>query len=215
MSDVTREEREAIHRFGDTLKRNFSQRPVTAVTRKTGEVKSVAADQARLNVLCDGDDAPLVGVPCTTACVGVEVGDTVIVEFFRGAPIVTNVVAKSLDNPAYVITSFASGFEMYADTATHRPTVRRAGRVCTLSGACTPTRDVEGSSTQVTMFTLPEDLRPAQNVNALCQGSSRSRYLLTVTSDGSVQMSRYGTGSAYQTCEPRNWLTLNATWIIA
>lgn len=119
-----------------------------------------------------------------------------------------------LGNVAYVIQSFASGFEAYATTATHTPTVRRAGRVCTLSGACTPTRDVAGSSTQVTMFTLPEAWRPAQQVHALCQGSMRSRYLLTVMTDGRVCMSRYGTGSAYQTCEPGFWLTLNATWVL-
>lgn len=102
MSDITREEREALHRFGDVLERNFSQRPVAAVTRKTAVVRSVDHDQARLNVLCDGDDAPLVGVRCTTACAGVSVGDTVLVETFRGASIVTSVLAKSLDNVAYV-----------------------------------------------------------------------------------------------------------------
>ncbi len=107
MSDITREERDALHRFGDVLKRNFSQRPVAAVTRKTGVVRSVDTDQARLSVLCDGDDAPTVGVRCTTACSGVSVGDTVLVETFRGAPIVTSVMANSLDRLASIRQVFS------------------------------------------------------------------------------------------------------------
>ena len=113
MPELSRSETEAVHRFGDVLVDRFSPKAPPSMTRKLGTVTSVSSDDARLSVLCDGDNVPMVGIPCTTACAGVGVDDRVIVELFRNAPIVTNIIAKSLDNSAYVKTLWSNPNGVY------------------------------------------------------------------------------------------------------
>lgn len=69
-----------------------------------------------------------------------------------------------------------------------------------------------------TIFTLPEQFRPNDNLEILCQGSQMSVFLLNINPNGVVQVSRYrftnSTNSTYPSIPSGTWLPFNATWIV-
>ena len=166
MPDLSRSETEAVHRFGDVLVDRFSPKAYPSMTRKLGTVTSVSSDDARLSVLCDGDDVPMVGIPCTTACAGVGVDDRVIVELFRNAPIVTNIIAKSLDNPAYV-----------SWTDLWRSGTKYVSYMCDGSSVWLAWDVNKDDTTYWVAGTLPEELWPEKPVWAAAVMASGSGYV--------------------------------------
>lgn len=106
----------------------------------------------------------------------------------------------------------ASGWERYAATGISAPTASRTARMVQLSGAFKPTNDIPGSADQVTMNSqLPLWARPKEEITLVQQGSGMNRYRLTITTDGYITMSRYGTTS-YATAIKGAYLNISVAY---
>lgn len=58
------------------------------------------------------------------------------------------------------------------------------------------------------MGTAPIWARPIQDVNTIVQGSQMNRYLLSVLTDGTIGVARYGTSSNYEQINTGHWLNI-------
>ena len=209
-SPIPDDVRRTLERQGAALGERLVPPKVTqsAVTRS---VVAAVNDDGTVDVMMGG--AVMQRVPATTACVGVAAGDEVIVERYGPRLFCVGVVAKSLDNAAYVISEFEPGFRAYSEAL--RPVVARSGGMASLYGSCAPTSTVAGSATQHVMFSVPEWARPARQLTTVCQGSSTAVWTMRVETDGRVTMERYRRGDAYADCGPDNWLGFSASWPVA
>lgn len=64
----------------------------------------------------------------------------------------------------------------------------------------------------VEIFTLPEEFIPNMTSYCLCQGSNKNTWLLTVSKNGQVSFSRYGTTSV-ASAGTDAWLPFNFSFI--
>lgn len=86
------------------------------------------------------------------------------------------------------------------------PQFRKSGNRVAIRGTIKPSSTIAGGSTNTTeIFTLPEGFRPSLTLVQLCQGSGKNTWLLTVSTDGKVKFSRYGTSSLAD-CPASAWL---------
>lgn len=108
----------------------------------------------------------------------------------------------------------ASGFAQYntSPSSSAYPTARRQGRIVQLAGAFKNNSSIPGSATERTMGTLPVWARPAQTCNFVVQGSGMNRYLLTITTSGNINCSRYGTGDQYGNMVAESWLNISCLY---
>lgn len=111
------------------------------------------------------------------------------------------------------ISSYSSGWTYYGTASGNAPTVRRYGKVVSLSGALTNTSAVTLDSTHVKVFTIPSGYRPSQDVLILCQGSGANEFLLQIKTNGEVYIGRYGTDSFAQV-NANSWFPFHATWVM-
>ena len=97
------------------------------------------------------------------------------------------------------------------------PTLYRYGNVIQFTGAFKNTATVaaiSSSSGAVTMCTIPTEYRPVSPVRVLCQGSELCHWLMTVNTDGTVTLQRYGYNNTAVQMATNRWLVFNATWIV-
>ena len=92
----------------------------------------------------------------------------------------------------WIDLEWTSDFENYNNNSDVNPQYRRIGKEVYLRGVATPTKDIPGSVTEITMFNLPEGVRPSKDVPEICQGTGKNTWLLMVNTDGRVTFSRYG-----------------------
>lgn len=111
------------------------------------------------------------------------------------------------------ITSYSSGWNYYGSAAGNTPTVRRYGKVVSLTGAMTNTEAVTLNTTHVKVFTIPSGYRPSQDVLVLCQGSNYNEFVLQIKSNGEVFIGRYGT-SANAQAGAGTWFPFHACWVM-
>lgn len=111
------------------------------------------------------------------------------------------------------ITSYSSGWTHYGSSSGNSPTVRRYGKVVSLTGALTNTAAVTLNTTHVKVFTIPSGYRPSQDVLVLCQGSGNNEFLLQIKSNGEVLFGRYGTSSNTQ-ANAGSWFPFHACWVM-
>lgn len=111
------------------------------------------------------------------------------------------------------ITSYSSGWNYYGTAAGNTPTVRRYGKVVSLTGALTNTAAVTLNTTHVKVFTIPSGYRPSQDILVLCQGSNYNEFVLQVKSNGEVFIGRYGTSSNTQ-ASAGTWFPFHACWVM-
>lgn len=109
--------------------------------------------------------------------------------------------------------TLASGFEVYGSGTT--PKYRVNGNLVTITGAVKPAAAVTSNTTGVQFASgIPSYFCPkgvAQQF--VCQGSGINRWLMSVNTDGSVSVSRYGTNS-YVEISAGAWLTFCVTYSI-
>ena len=108
---------------------------------------------------------------------------------------------------------FSSNFENYNGTASNNPKYRKIGNIVMLQGVATPVEKTPGDSSQQELFTIPEEIKPSREFYQLCQGTGSNKWLLTVTKNGRVSFSRYGT-TDWASAEPGNWLPFNITYFV-
>lgn len=86
------------------------------------------------------------------------------------------------------------------------PQFRKSGNRVAVRGTVKPSSTITGGNTNTAeIFTLPEGFRPSLTLVQLCQGSGKNTWLLTVSTDGKVKFSRYGTSSLAD-CPASAWL---------
>lgn len=98
-----------------------------------------------------------------------------------------------LEDSGWNTATLASGFQPYNGTISNTPQYRKIGKQVKIRGVLSPTTAIAGSATAKTIFTLPEGFRPSKSEYTLCQGSGKNTWLLTISYNGNVGISRYGT----------------------
>lgn len=111
------------------------------------------------------------------------------------------------------ITSLSSGWNYHGSSTGNYPTVRRYGKVVSLTGSLTNTSAVTLNSTHIKVFTIPSGYRPSQDIIVLCQGSSANEFCIQVKPDGGVYFGRYGT-SSFSSVASGAWFPFHVTWIM-
>lgn len=111
------------------------------------------------------------------------------------------------------ISSISSGWTYYGTASANTPTVRRYGKVVSLTGALTNTGAVTLNTTHVKVFTIPSGYRPSQDIIVLCQGSGANEFCLQIKTDGSVYIGRYGT-SSFSSVAAEQWFPFHVSWVM-
>ena len=111
------------------------------------------------------------------------------------------------------ISSYSSGWTYYGTASANTPTVRRYGKVVSLTGALTNTSAVTLNTTHVKVFTIPSGYRPSQDVIVLCQGSGANEFVLQIKTDGGVYIGRYGT-SSFSSIAAGQWFPFHVSWVM-
>ena len=122
-------------------------------------------------------------------------------------------ILNAIDDTGWVDLEFSSDFENYGGTASNNLKYRKIGNIVMLQGLATPVEKTPADSSQLELFTIPEEIRPSKTLYQLCQGTGTNKWLLTVNTNGSVGFSRYGT-TDWASANPGNWLPFNITYFV-
>lgn len=122
-------------------------------------------------------------------------------------------IKPKLADTGWIDLEFSKSFENYGTGANNNPKYRKIGNIVMLQGVATPVNKTPTDSSQVELFTIPEEARPSKVFYQLCQGTVKNNWLLTVNTNGSVAFSRYGTTNL-TSANPGNWLPFNITYFV-
>ena len=114
---------------------------------------------------------------------------------------------KKVEEDGWKRPTFTDKFEDYDEY--QAVYFKKTGKLVEITGSCKPTENIEGSTTQHVIFTLPEGYRPSakKEVKGLvCRGSGHNFWMCEVHSNGEVCFSRYGFPSVWNTASPSSWL---------
>ena len=118
------------------------------------------------------------------------------------------------DTVSVQITSFSTGWDTYnSDTI---PTIKKWGKVVTLTGSLKNTSVVTLDTTPTTVFTIPQEFRPTttDRLYSVCQGSGARRYLCTVFPNGNVTFERYTDSTSFSSISVGSWFPFHIVWIL-
>lgn len=108
--------------------------------------------------------------------------------------------------------TLSSGFEVYGSGTD--PKYRVNGNLVTVTGAVKPTAVVTSNTVGVPFASgIAAEFRPKVHQQFICQGSGINRWVLSVNTDGTLNVSRYGT-NAYVDITAGAWLVFTATYSI-
>lgn len=97
---------------------------------------------------------------------------------------------ENLDDSGWIQANIESGFENYSSNGTVE--YRKKNGIVEIRGAVKPTEAITASATPKTMFALPDGYKPSKQICKVCQGSGRNVWLITINTNGTVGVSRYG-----------------------
>lgn len=120
---------------------------------------------------------------------------------------------EKIADTGWIDLKWTSDFENYNNYSDLNPQYRRIGKEVYLRGVATPAEDIPGSAREITMFNLPEGVRPSKDVPKICQGTGKNTWLLMVNTDGKVTFSRYGISGSV-TAKNGNWLIFEINFTI-
>lgn len=116
-----------------------------------------------------------------------------------------------MKDSGWIFPTLNSNFTNY-DTNDNHTKYRKVGNIITITGHIKTTTDLVSTSQQV-IFTLPQEFRPLNEIQTLCQGSGMYHWLLTIRQNGDVTISRYGIDSQ-DTITTSAWLPFNVIYMI-
>lgn len=122
-------------------------------------------------------------------------------------------IEEKLKDTGWIDLEFSSDFENYNKTASNNPKYRRIGNIVMLQGVATPVEKTPDDTTQLELFTIPEEIIPSKIFYQICQGTGVNKWLLTINTNGKVTFSRYGT-TDWASANPDNWLPFNIMYMI-
>lgn len=108
-----------------------------------------------------------------------------------------------------------SAFLVYNNVATNQPCYKVSGNTVTVKGAVSPAEEYTSSLEKVVFARgIPAEYCPVNGAESfICQGSSMNRWQLTVETDGSLTVSRYGVTEP-TTVLVNTWLIFSCTYQI-
>lgn len=114
----------------------------------------------------------------------------------------------------WVDLTLSDKFVNYGGNAVNQPKYKVTGNVVTITGLVSPAAEFLSTTNAVAIASgIPAEYRPSQTLQFVCQGSMMNRWNCSVTKDGAVGLSRYGTTEA--TTVPTNaWLCFTVTYQI-
>lgn len=116
---------------------------------------------------------------------------------------------KIMDS-GYVNVVPQSGFTIYSNGNDIK--YRKIAKMVEVSGVMKPTSEIAASDTKYTMGVLPATCWPSRPLNILCQGSGIYVWMLTVTTGGELQFSKYRNGDTRIACPVGAWLPFHITY---
>lgn len=89
----------------------------------------------------------------------------------------------------------------------------RSGGICSITGAVKNAQQFAPGYKDMVFARLPVGFAPAQNCYFICQGSAMNRWMLAVSTGGTLSCTRYGTS---QTADvgAGSWFVLSGTWAV-
>ena len=123
------------------------------------------------------------------------------------------IASHESDTDDWTALTLNSAAKPYGSTSEFRPVYKKFGDAVTIQGEVSPKNTIEAGGT-LDICTLPEEIRPHMRIRQLCQGSTRSKWLLSIDTDGNVTASRYSTGGTAVEMTSSNWLPFTVTYLI-
>lgn len=101
-------------------------------------------------------------------------------------------IIDSLDNE-WIALDLDDDFVAYGGTEENQPMYRVTGNVVEVKGCFSPAAEFISSNEKVVFASgIPEGLCPSSIRSFICQGSGMNRWMLTIETDGTLTISRYG-----------------------
>lgn len=127
-----------------------------------------------------------------------------------------NTINQKISDTGWQAADLSAGYFASYSENSNKLRYRRNGKTVFIHGIATLKDNVtiEGGTSENTIFTLPEGYRPSMIVHTLCQGSSASKWLLTVRTDGSVNFSRYSKGTDFIDVSGKVWLPISVMFLV-
>lgn len=119
-------------------------------------------------------------------------------------------------NTNWVNAELTADFKLYNDASYCR--YAKVGNLVNIQFVLSPASEdnVLNSYAETTAFVLPEEYRPSQNLNVLCQGTNLNVYSVGINTSGNVYLHRYRSGDSLSSTPPAPgvWLPCNITYMI-
>lgn len=92
---------------------------------------------------------------------------------------------------------------------------RRIGSQVEIRGDITPTQSLPFSAyADYPIGYIPKNCAPSKALTVLCQGTNLSEWMLSVSKDGVLSMSRMRQGGVYKNLELKNWSALHIMYFV-
>lgn len=119
---------------------------------------------------------------------------------------------NDLNDSGWIYPTISGNFEQYSED--WKPCYRKIGKWVQVCGAVKPKANMTLGQDQIVIFTLPEGFRPAVNIPALNQGTTRTIWYFEASANGNVCVSRSRNSfSTYDQVSAGNWFPFNVTFI--
>lgn len=134
-----------------------------------------------------------------------------VLRVYRSDTLVATYTFDAIIDTGWQNVNFLAGYEGNPNQG--NVTYRRKGDVVTIKGGWYPLQDYSASNARVAFATIPEEIAPSGNLYTVQVGASMNKYLLTITPDGTLGWSKYGTTTNLNL--PKNTkMVLTVTYII-
>jgi hypothetical protein len=111
--------------------------------------------------------------------------------------------------------TYTSNFKNYNDNAINQAKYKVCGNMVFVCGVATPWSDFSSTTSSVVFATgIPAKYCPHIAQHTVCQGSGMNRWLLSVGTNGDLNIARYGTTTSGTTCPAGAWLPFSFTYMI-
>lgn len=117
------------------------------------------------------------------------------------------------EDTGWQTATLTDDFKPYSNDNSNMPRYRKIGKIVHVWGIVSPSLTIQGGIEMHTIFNLPNGYIPSSTGSFLCQGSGLRRWLLTISANGDVNFSRYGT-DAYVDADDGVWLPFTVTFFV-
>lgn len=179
-----------------------------------GNSKRGMTDISASNKKASSESISNISKSVDTSNLGLQKQINVAIEEIAALDQTINNIANSLSNE-WTALNLDETFAPHNGLEENLPMYKTAGNVVEVKGCVSPVAGLAPSTEKIVFAGgIPEALRPSSVRSFICQGSGMNRWLLTVETDGSLTISKYGASEcvAVPTTEE---LLFNGTYTIS